>query len=338
MRAGADGFVERIVARPGCHVRPGDVLIICRDPQLVTQARMLEYRLEELQTRYTAEWLIDISQAQIIKDEIAHVEERLARARERVDDLVIRSRAEGIFETAGSIASLTGRFVRQGASLGYVLRSMPPLTARVVVPEAEGRTGAPSHAETSKCGLVDRPSHVFHDCYQAGGSGRERATAEHRLGQPRRRQDRRRSVRQSGHENHRENFSFRFSAAVACGYQHFRRPCLCALRPRLGAARQALAPHIEATFSVKILCLAPPWKNRRRARRLCRTARAERRAARAILRPFDRPAARRLHIRQLELKAFVQQVAVRGGAMKNIDGRRLRTSPRNPVFVYASMA
>ncbi len=35
------------------------------------------------------------------------------------------------------------------------------------------------------------------------------------------------------------------------------------------------------------------------------------------------PVARRVRIRRLELKAFVQQVAVRGGAMKNIDGRRL---------------
>ena len=35
------------------------------------------------------------------------------------------------------------------------------------------------------------------------------------------------------------------------------------------------------------------------------------------------PAARRLHIRQLELKTFAQQVLVQGGAVKNLDGRRL---------------
>jgi preprotein translocase subunit SecA len=35
------------------------------------------------------------------------------------------------------------------------------------------------------------------------------------------------------------------------------------------------------------------------------------------------PAARRLHIRQLELKTFAQQVSVQGDVVKNLDGRRL---------------
>src|SRR5437870_11655889 len=34
-------------------------------------------------------------------------------------------------------------------------------------------------------------------------------------------------------------------------------------------------------------------------------------------------AARRLHIRRLELKTFVQQVSAQSGAVKNLDGRRL---------------
>src|SRR5687767_10818667 len=158
LRAHSDGFVERIVARPGAHVRPGDVLIICRDPQLVTQARILEYRLEELQTRYTAEWLINPRQAQILKDEIAHTGERLARARERVDDLVIRSRAEGIFELPEA-SKLTGRFVRQGASLGYVF-DHASLTARVVVPE-EKVDLVRHRTKNIEVRLVDRPSTSF---------------------------------------------------------------------------------------------------------------------------------------------------------------------------------
>jgi putative peptide zinc metalloprotease protein len=158
LRARSDGFVERIVAPPGSHVRPGDVLIVCRDPHLVTQARVLEFRLEELQTRYTAEWLVNPRQAQLLKDEIAHTEERLARARERVDDLVIRSQTEGVFELPEA-SKLTGRFVRQGTSLGYVL-DHAALTARVVVPQEKvdlvrHRT---KHIEVR---LVDRPAVSF---------------------------------------------------------------------------------------------------------------------------------------------------------------------------------
>ena len=158
LRARADGFVERIVAPPGSHVRPGDVLIICRDPQLTTQARVLEFRLEELQARYAAEWLVNPRQAQLLKDEINHTEKRLVRARERLDELVIRSRADGIFELPEA-SKLPGRFVRQGASLGYVL-DLTSLTARVVVPE-EKVDLVRHRTKKIEVRLVDRPTTSF---------------------------------------------------------------------------------------------------------------------------------------------------------------------------------
>jgi putative peptide zinc metalloprotease protein len=135
VRAGADGLVEQIVAQPGAQVRRGDVLMLSRDPQLATRAKVLEFRLEELQTRYAAQWLEDPRQAEIIKEEISHVEERLAHARERVTELIIRSRADGTF-VVPQAENLPGRFVQQGARLAYVM-DFSALTARVVVPQAE---------------------------------------------------------------------------------------------------------------------------------------------------------------------------------------------------------
>jgi putative peptide zinc metalloprotease protein len=135
LRAAGDGFVERVVARPGSRVRPDDVLVICHDPHLSARVKVLEARLEELETRYMAQLLLDIRQAQIAKDEVVHVQQQLARARERLGDLVIRSRTEGVLEIPDA-ANLPGRFVRQGAILGYVL-DVKSLTVRVVVPEAE---------------------------------------------------------------------------------------------------------------------------------------------------------------------------------------------------------
>lgn len=133
VRAGTDGFVERIVAQPGSKVHRGDVLIICRDPQLAAQVKILESRLGELKTRYAAQWLDDIKQAQIMKDEISHIEQRLGRARDRFSELVIRSKADGSFVIPQS-ENLPGRFVQQGARLGYVL-DFTDRRARVVVPQ-----------------------------------------------------------------------------------------------------------------------------------------------------------------------------------------------------------
>jgi putative peptide zinc metalloprotease protein len=158
LRAGADGFVERIVAQPGSRVRRGDLLIVCSDSQLTSRVKVLESQLDELDTRYMAQWLLDIRQAQIIKDEIAHVQERLARARERVAELVIHSRAEGVFEVPDA-ANLPGRFVRQGTALGYVL-DLSALTARIVVPEAEVEL-VRQRTRRIELRLVDRPRRTF---------------------------------------------------------------------------------------------------------------------------------------------------------------------------------
>jgi len=158
LRAASDGFVEQIVATPGSRVKVGDVLIVTRDPQLTTQVAVLEARLDELETRYTAQWLTDIRQAQIIKDEVEHVRDQLVRARERVTDLTIRSRTEGVFEIPDA-PSMAGRFVRQGALLGYVL-DIGTLSARVVVPDADVDL-VRHRTKRVEFRLIDRPTETF---------------------------------------------------------------------------------------------------------------------------------------------------------------------------------
>ena len=158
LRAASDGFVEQIVATPGSRVQVGDVLIVARNPQLTARVAVLEARLEELETRYTAQWLTDIRQAQLIKDEVDHVHEQLARARERVTDLTIRSRTEGIFEMPDA-ASMPGRFVLQGALLGYVL-DLGALTARIVVPDTDVDL-VRHRTKRIELRLVDRPTETF---------------------------------------------------------------------------------------------------------------------------------------------------------------------------------
>jgi putative peptide zinc metalloprotease protein len=135
VRAGIDGFIERLVVAPGSQVKRGDVLLVCRDAALLTRVKVLQLRRQELQTRYTMEWLQDPAQAELVKEEIALVEESLTRARERVAELTIRSQTDGTF-VAPQAQDLPGQFVPQGMQLGYVL-DLTRLTVRTVVPQAE---------------------------------------------------------------------------------------------------------------------------------------------------------------------------------------------------------
>jgi putative peptide zinc metalloprotease protein len=131
VRATTDGFIERIVTPPGSQVRQGDVLVVCRDPVLETRVTVLEGRVQELHARYTVEWLKDVSQAEILKEEMVLWQENLARARERVAALTIQSPTDGIF-VVPQAQDVPGRFVKQGTQIGYVL-DFTTLTARVVV-------------------------------------------------------------------------------------------------------------------------------------------------------------------------------------------------------------
>jgi putative peptide zinc metalloprotease protein len=131
VRATANGFVERLVVPPGARVRQGDALVVCRAPALETRVTVLEGRVQELHVRYTVEWLKDVSQAEILKEEMLLWQENLARARERVAALTIQSPSDGIF-VVPQAQDLPGQFVKQGAHLGYVL-DRATLTARVVI-------------------------------------------------------------------------------------------------------------------------------------------------------------------------------------------------------------
>jgi putative peptide zinc metalloprotease protein len=131
VRASVEGFVDRVVARPGARVRRGEVLIVLADPALATEVRVLEGRLRELEARYAGHRPQDRVKAEIVKEELGVVAERLARARGRAADLGIRSHADGSLVLPHA-EDLPGRLVRQGELLAYVL-NLDTVTVRTVV-------------------------------------------------------------------------------------------------------------------------------------------------------------------------------------------------------------
>jgi putative peptide zinc metalloprotease protein len=135
VRAGAEGFVERVVARPGARVRRGDVLVECRDPTLEVQARVLAARLRELRARYDELRVTDRGKADLLTEEIAYAAQSLSRTRERLAALVIRARADGVF-VAPLALDLPGRLLKQGEMLAHVL-DLAAITVRTVVAQSD---------------------------------------------------------------------------------------------------------------------------------------------------------------------------------------------------------
>jgi len=131
VRAGTEGFIERIVATPGSRVGPGDVLFRLRDPVLAARVGELAARRRELEARYAEQQPTDRVKAEIVKEQLVLVTESLGRAREREAGLTIRSRAAGTFVVAVP-DDLPGRFVRQGELLAHVV-DLGTITVRAVV-------------------------------------------------------------------------------------------------------------------------------------------------------------------------------------------------------------
>jgi putative peptide zinc metalloprotease protein len=135
VRASVEGFVEHFLVPPGTLVRQGDALVFCRDPVLEVRAKVVQARLQEVQAQYQMRWVDDRRQAELLLEELTLLEEQLARARERLAELTIRSQTEGTF-VVPEAADLPGRFVKHGAQLGYVLDLQAPV-ARVIVAQGD---------------------------------------------------------------------------------------------------------------------------------------------------------------------------------------------------------
>jgi len=133
--AGADAFVTAVVASPQQEVRAGDLLIRCENPELVVRVEVLEAQLLEYQARHRVSILKDRNEAEILQEEIRQVEKELARERERVASLTVRSPGNGRFVLPDG-QNLPGRFVRRGVAMGYVV-GPDQCRVRVVVPQTD---------------------------------------------------------------------------------------------------------------------------------------------------------------------------------------------------------
>jgi len=133
VRAAAEGFLVELLAEPDSEVARGQPLIRAEEPFLAARVSLLRAQREELQVRYDALITVDRAQAATVREQLVAADANLRRAREREQELVFRSPANGRF-VIPSPADLPGRFVNKGQLVGYVVASQE-VTARVVVPQ-----------------------------------------------------------------------------------------------------------------------------------------------------------------------------------------------------------
>ncbi|MBT8446294.1 MAG: peptidase M50, partial [Gammaproteobacteria bacterium] len=106
-------------------------LMTLADPDLASELSVIEYQLEEARARRRALQVDDAVQAEITDEEIANLEGRLARLRERMAALAVTAPVDGIYVLPRQ-DDLAGRFFRQGEQVAYVVAA-DDSTARVVV-------------------------------------------------------------------------------------------------------------------------------------------------------------------------------------------------------------
>ena len=134
VRPDTEGFIERLAARPGVRVKPGDALVVLGNQELASREAVAEARVRELRARYDAERPNDTVRMQIVEEELRYSVEELARVRQRLAGLILRANTEGTF-IIPQPESLPGRFVKKGDLLAYVL-DLQRVTVRAVVGQA----------------------------------------------------------------------------------------------------------------------------------------------------------------------------------------------------------
>ncbi|HSD41008.1 MAG TPA: PqqD family peptide modification chaperone [Burkholderiales bacterium] len=131
VRAGADGFVERVVVKQGRWVKSGEVLVEMSDVLLATELKVLEARVRELDAKYREQLVSDRVRAEIIGEEQRFAAQNLERARERAGELVIKAKLEGEFVYPRA-PDAPGRFLKKGELLAHVVNTDAIIVRAVV--------------------------------------------------------------------------------------------------------------------------------------------------------------------------------------------------------------
>ena len=117
LRAGADGFVQRVAANPGQIVPRDTALIYMEDPSLELQIHVLEAQLRLLRARAQSDRQTDLVTWALTNEEIKATQAELDDARKRVSELVVDSPTSGEFVPAIPIEDIVSEMFSRGKTL-----------------------------------------------------------------------------------------------------------------------------------------------------------------------------------------------------------------------------
>lgn len=120
VRAGTDGFVQRLLASDGQSVTRGQPLLVLDDPNLATERARLQAELMALDVSQNALLVRTPARAEAVANEILKVRAQLQQVEERIDQLLVRSPADGVLVMPRP-QDLPMKFLAKGTVFAYVL-------------------------------------------------------------------------------------------------------------------------------------------------------------------------------------------------------------------------
>ncbi|MGI9273601.1 MAG: efflux RND transporter periplasmic adaptor subunit [Endozoicomonas sp.] len=119
VRATEDGFLKTPMLPSGEQVSEGQPVIQMDDAEVAAELSLAVHRLQEAESRYRAS-VSDAARAAIRREVVRYRQQEVDTAREHHDRLIILSPSAGTVIIPDS-DNLTGRYVRRGQMLGYVV-------------------------------------------------------------------------------------------------------------------------------------------------------------------------------------------------------------------------
>ncbi|MBF0097328.1 MAG: peptidase M50 [Magnetococcales bacterium] len=135
LRVAVSCFGDQVLQPSGSHVRQGEALVTCTDPELAAQVVQLRARLAEVDARIALAMTADRVQTQMVQAEREQVLGQLADAQWRQAAMTVRSPHAGTFIMTEPNA-FAGRFLQRGDALGYLI-DPARFTLLTVVPQGE---------------------------------------------------------------------------------------------------------------------------------------------------------------------------------------------------------
>jgi putative peptide zinc metalloprotease protein len=134
VRAAENGFFVEFLVAPGTEVAVGQPVALCRDATLQARLQFSKAKVAELEATLAKEVAEGHrAKVEIQQKQLAHEKRTLEAMQEKVSDLVVRARENGVFIAPQGL-DMPGRYFYKGTLLGYVVGDTLPIV-RVVVPQ-----------------------------------------------------------------------------------------------------------------------------------------------------------------------------------------------------------